>query len=320
MLAQQAWRPLRRQVSHYATATSTTRPVPSLPDTSLETFRENAFEPAMPALLPKRSQKHMPAITKWFRKHKGVTHFANISEHNSAIYLSLYGRQSVPIEVTHDGQFHRIEQSLGFFLKFVSTCDSIWLDSTYAASQAASRPKGTRPSDLSLPSASDQPNVKMYLAQAPLSNFPAKMQSEVPTPDIVLKAGKGDVYDSSLWLGRAPTYTPLHRDPNPNLFVQLAGRKIVRLYEPRKGNAVFSKVQEQIGGNASATMRGEEMMQGKEKEALEEEVWGEGEGRMPGAWQAELDPGDALFIPKGWWHSIKGIGTDMNCSVNWWFR
>lgn len=166
------------------------------------------------------------------------------------------------------------------------------------------------------------------------------MRDDVPTPDLVLRAGKGDVYDSSIWLGRAPTYTPLHRDPNPNLFVQLAGRKVVRILRPRDGDAVFARVQERIGGSASATMRGEEMMRGAEKRALEEEVWGEGldeEGAMQG-FEAEVARGDGLFIPKGWWHSIKGVGEGMTGSVrgigcftlafvsniglqvNWWFR
>lgn len=169
-------------------------------------------------------------------------------------------------------------------------------------------------------SALDSSSAQAYIAQAPLSDLPRALHEDVPTPELVLRTGKGDVYDSSIWLGKSPTYTPLHRDPNPNLFVQLAGKKVIRLYEPRIGNMVFSKVQEMIGGSASATMRGEEMMQGQEKEMLEHEVWGDGQDKVGGVWQASLSAGDALFIPKGWWHSVKGIGNGMNGSVNWWFR
>ncbi len=135
-------------------------------------------------------------------------------------------------------------------------------------------------------------------------------------PELVLKAGKGDVYDSSIWIGQAPTYTPLHRDPNPNLFVQLAGTKVVRLFRPDAGRAIFAKVQELIGGNASATMRGDEMMQGAEKKALESEVWDDDfdSGRI--GFEAEVRSGDGLFIPKGWWHSIKGTGNGMTGSVS----
>jgi hypothetical protein len=150
-----------------------------------------------------------------------------------------------------------------------------------------------------------KPLARVYLAQASLADFPRAMANDVPTPDAVLRAGKGDVYGASLWIGQAPTYTPLHRDPNPNVFVQLAGKKRVRIFEPHVGRGIFAKVQERIGGTASATMRGEEMMQGAEKQALESEVW---LPHIDDCFEAELDSGDGLFIPKGYWHSVKGVG------------
>ena len=164
---------------------------------------------------------------------------------------------------------------------------------------------------------------RLYLAQAPLSILPAPLQSDLPVPKLVVQAGKGDVYDSSLWLGVAPTYTPLHRDPNPNLFVQLAGTKVVRLLKPEAGDAVFESVKKTVGsdGGASKAFRGEEMMKGKEREMLERAVWSEGGGEfVNGGLEAELKAGDGIFIPQGWWHSIKGIGDGVTGSVNWWFR
>jgi hypothetical protein len=164
--------------------------------------------------------------------------------------------------------------------------------------------------------------ASIYLAQASLSDLPSSLLEDLPTPELVSKAGKGDIYDTSIWLGRSPTYTPLHRDPNPNLFVQLAGRKQVRLFKPDLGNAIFHHVQSIIGGAANATMRGEEMMEGAERAALEQAVWSTPSGAF---WtseglQCEVGPGDGLFIPKGWWHSIKGVSQGMIGSVNWWFR
>jgi hypothetical protein len=155
-----------------------------------------------------------------------------------------------------------------------------------------------------------------------LSDLPSSLLEDLPTPELVSKAGKGDVYDTSIWLGQAPTYTPLHRDPNPNLFVQLAGKKQVRLFKPDLGNAIFHHVQTSIGGAANATMRGAEMMEGAERTALEQAVWHPSSSAF---WaleglQCEVGPGDGLFIPKGWWHSIKGVGQGMIGSVNWWFR
>jgi len=305
MLLRALWRGPSTHARCYST--KATRSVPTLPDATLETFRQHAFEPAVPALLPQGSQAHIPAVTKWFKQPDAKSRTTRLN----ARYLSNFKAVIVPLEITNNGDFVRIENSLGFFLEFVYTSDS-----TFILPLATN---GTGPPDSSS-SAHTIPTAKIYIAQASLADLLPAMRADLPTPELVLKAGKGDVYDSSIWLGQAPTYTPLHRDPNPNLFVQLAGRKVVRLYEPRAGNAVFSKVQEAIGGSASATMRGEEMMQGQEKELLEEEVWSDSEDTIGGAWQAELEAGDALFIPKGWWHSVKGLGDGINGSVNWWFR
>jgi hypothetical protein len=289
---------------HIATSKAI-RPVPTLPDDTLETFRQHAFEPALPALLPRGCQSHIPAVTKWFLPaDHGTTSKAQLNRP----YLSKSGNSLVPLEITNNGDFIRIENTMRFFLEFVYASDSSF--------KLTSEPD---PFYLDS-SAHEVPSATIYIAQASLPDLPKRMRDDLPTPELVLTAGKGDVYDSSIWLGQAPTYTPLHKDPNPNLFVQLAGRKCVRLYAPKAGNRIFSEVQEMIGGSGTASMRGEEMMQGEERRVLEKVVWGDERDEGPEGWEAELESGDALFIPKGWWHSVKGLGEGINGSVNWWFR
>jgi Cupin-like domain len=170
----------------------------------------------------------------------------------------------------------------------------------------------------------------LYIAQYSLTDLPSPLQSDLPTPDLVTKSGKGDIYDSSLWMGRPPTFTPLHKDPNPNLFLQLAGQKMVRVFPPEVGRAMFDIVQAKLGYAGIASFRGDEMMQGPERDFLEEVVWAdvprwdadreEMEAMRNAGFEALLDLGEALFIPKGWWHSVRGVGSGMNVSVNWWFR
>lgn len=287
---------------------------------SVETFRRDAFQPAVPAVLPSKHFAAMPAIHKWFLKSAD-----NESIALNASYLAKFGATIVPLEISNYDSFSRIEQSLSFFLECVIAFASQYRAprnryfSSYVPGAGAI--KRTVPSnDFFSASTMTTPTARIYLAQAPLMDLPRSLVNDVPTPDLVCLAGKGDLYDSSIWLGQAPTYTPLHRDPNPNLFVQLAGTKIVRLYKPSDGLAIFAKVQENVGGTASASMRGEEMMQGAEKKALEREVWEQNDSSGPLCWEAELSSGDGLFIPKGWWHSIKGVGGGMTGSVNWWFR
>lgn len=96
----------------------------------------------------------------------------------------------------------------------------------------------------------------------------------------------------------------------------------MRLFPPYVGAGIYHHAKAAgAGAGGSATVRGEEMMQGRERRVLEEVVWGEGdlEGGQEGV-EAELEAGDGMFVPLGWWHSIKGVGEGVTASVNWWFR
>ncbi|KAJ4326091.1 hypothetical protein N0V94_000253 [Neodidymelliopsis sp. IMI 364377] len=159
------------------------------------------------------------------------------------------------------------------------------------------------------------PELRIYLAQHSLTDLPHSLRADLPTPTLLSKLGRGDIYASSLWMGRPPTRTPLHRDPNPNLFVQLAGQKVVRLMRPEIGRAVYERARLRAGGGGRANMRGEEMMVGDEMQAIEEAVWDGQDEAIEGV-EAQLSAGDGLYIPLGWWHAVRGIGTGANASVS----
>lgn len=165
------------------------------------------------------------------------------------------------------------------------------------------------------------PPVQLYIAQSLLPDLPIPLQSDVPTPELLRKVGKGDIYNSSIWLGTEPTYTPLHRDPNPNLFCQLCSSKVVRLMTPEMGHELYNSVQMKLRRLGNSRIRSTEMMEGEEREMLHGAVWGN-EPTTVGVQEVNVSAGDALFIPKGWWHSIRSERSDgnLNGSVNWWFR
>lgn len=170
--------------------------------------------------------------------------------------------------------------------------------------------------------------TQLYVAQADLADLPRDLQRDVPVPELLAGPATadasltGDIYNSSLWLGLQPTFTPWHRDPNHNLFVQMCGSKAVRLLPPAAGQALFNKVMTSLGRPAgSSAIRGEEMMQGEEGQAWRDAVWGT--GAPENVAEVVVRPRDALFVPKGWWHSVRSVkGHDgrLNASVNWWFR
>lgn len=267
------------------------RPLEAASDGNVPSFRTRYFEPEQPAVLPKETLRAVPAASRWFARADG-TGAATLNYD----YLSQFGDTLVPLELT---QSPSADQNFDESFQRFHAPFSIFLDWTQS--------KQTR-------------LFRLYLAQCQLSDLPQPLRDDLPTPDLVLKTGRGDVYDANLWLGLPPTYTPLHRDPNPNLFVQLAGKKHVRLMSPEAGMRIFSEVKAALGQHAdrgAAVFRGEEMMQGMEKVLLEEAVWGKtsAEQQDETGYEAILDAGDGIFIPNGWWHSIKGVGEGVTASV-----
>lgn len=218
-------------------------------------------------------------------------------------YLNSFRDTIVPIEYSqlssnehqddqdgHADMFHRADAPFGLFLAWAENATVETLD-------------------------------RFYLAQASLSSFPLILQADIPTPtDLLRKVGKGDIYDTNIWMGFPPTYTPLHRDPNPNLLVQLAGSKVVRILSPNDGLKIFVQTQEFIGNKTgSAKFRGDEIMKGKEKVLLEARIWGDGKIDRNGlgvGYEACLEPGDGIYVPQGWWHSVKGVGNGITASVS----
>ncbi|KAJ5882132.1 uncharacterized protein N7529_000804 [Penicillium soppii] len=281
-------RDARAQGRRYCTTTHRHyKSLNSLENGTLETFQKQCFQPEQPAILPRATFTDLPAINRWFKPSP-----TNNSSLNTS-YLREHGADAfVPLELTEsatEGQsFRAFHAPLSLFLDWIDT--------------------------------ETTPTTRLYLAQCQLLDLPPILRADFPTPSLVSRAGKGDVYDTNVWIGHPPTYTPLHKDPNPNMFVQLAGQKVVRLLAPKEGHAIFAAVRGQLGKSGSqeaAAFRGEEMMQGDERALLDEMVWGKA---AESGFEARLGAGDGLFIPKGWWHSIKGIGEGVTGSVNWWFR
>lgn len=278
--------------------------IPYLAESSVNHFRKQAFEIAQPRCLPRRvfepnfpGSARIPAIKKWFRfdSHTGKSHL-------NKSYMGQYGDFLVPVEM--------------FGLLLPSD------DITRQESAGECFQRGDWPFSKFLDLVEmDGPIPTVYIAQHSITSLPPGLQKDLPVPDLVRDSGQGDLYDSSIWIGTVPTFTPLHKDPNPNLFVQMAGEKVVRMYEPSVGQSIFVEVQRRLNAARSASFRGEEMMHGKERSLLETLVWDAVEPKIDKlAFEATLESGDCLFIPQGWWHSFKGHGLGINGSVNWWFR
>ena len=265
-------------------------------------------------MLPWSQFRDIPAVTRWFesRSSHPPALGKDVSSRLNMDYLQAHaGDAFVPLELTEvtaadpNPKNTAVQDTVSFRkLHAPLTLYLDWMRMAETAAQAS----------------------RLYLAQCQLLDLPLKLRQDIPMPDLVAQAGKGDVYDTNIWMGHAPTYTPLHRDPNPNLFVQLTGRKVVRLLPPDEGQALFTTVRGRLGKSGdreAAAFRGEDMMQGQERALLDEMVWGvpmSSDSEHGTGYEAHLAAGDGLFIPKGWWHSIKGVGEGVTASVSEIFR
>lgn len=105
----------------------------------------------------------------------------------------------------------------------------------------------------------------------------------------------------SFWFGPKGTFTPLHHDGNNILFCQVAGRKEFFLVSPWETELIHRAE----GYYAHKTVPFGMV----------------GEGPRPPddafSWPAErivLHPGEALFLPVGWWHQVRAL--DLSVSIS----
>lgn len=141
---------------------------------------------------------------------------------------------------------------------------------------------------------------RIYLAQFPLFERIPELARDVTTPLVQAILSEGDVYNTSTWIGKQ-SVTPLHHDPRAltNLFVQICGRKEIRMLPPS-----ISTEKLRLGD-------------GELRNTAGVDVWSMSIGEeMEGV----VTAGDGLIIPRGWWHSVRSREDKLTMSVNWWFK
>ena len=100
--------------------------------------------------------------------------------------------------------------------------------------------------------------------------------------------------DGFFWFGPKGTLTPFHHDLTNNLLVQVMGRKKVQLVPSwevgRMKNAVHC-----FSGREPAEWDGEDPS-------------------LPPRLECTIGPGDALFLPIGWWHHVEALDVSISMS------
>ncbi|MCA9704704.1 MAG: cupin-like domain-containing protein [Myxococcales bacterium] len=97
-----------------------------------------------------------------------------------------------------------------------------------------------------------------------------------------------------LWIGPAGTHTPLHHDGDDSMFCQVVGRKRFRLAPPES----IELLDRSRGVYSHWDPRDEAQL---------------AEG--PPLLELVLEPGEALFIPSGWWHQVDALDPSLSVSI-----
>jgi lysine-specific demethylase 8 len=146
------------------------------------------------------------------------------------------------------------------------------------------------------------PGPASHYVMAPTWDFPASFQSDYRVPSYCVGAAH---MRAKVWLGKAGTVTPLHRDVPHNLHVHLSGRKRWLLYPPGQSSRVYPRGL--LSGNPNFAR--------VDPEEPDYERYPRFRGAT--AYGATLDAGETLFIPSGWWHHTRSL--DGAVSMNFWW-
>ncbi|CEM25725.1 unnamed protein product [Vitrella brassicaformis CCMP3155] len=155
----------------------------------------------------------------------------------------------------------------------------------------------------------DHPSAAVaYMAQHTLFDQVPQLAADIPIPAITA-CGDTSTLIRMAWIGPKGTVSPLHTDPYENLFAQVRGAKYVRLYSPEETPRLYP-FKKGILTNTSSVQA--DIRDGSVDAAKFPEF-----GKASYV-DCEVGAGDALFIPKGWWHFIKSL--DASISVSFWFE
>jgi len=108
------------------------------------------------------------------------------------------------------------------------------------------------------------------------------------------------------WIGPKSTITGFHADWAENLNVQIIGSKIFYLVSPKYNKNMYpSPTYERFSTASLVDMKNLD----KKKFPLFEESK---------IIKVVLEAGDAIYLPRGWWHYVESLEPSINVSVHYW--
>ena len=145
---------------------------------------------------------------------------------------------------------------------------------------------------------------KLFLAEYPLTG---DLLGDIAIEDFVscIYRHTSNVFiEPLLYLGRGGNITPMHHDDYSNIYIVLAGEKKVEVISSKYNDQLKEYV---VDGNQLKIKDISNVDYNKYPEMKEVHIS-----------TFDVQAGDALYIPRGFWHRMTG-GEDRNLAVSLWF-
>ncbi|KAK6518634.1 hypothetical protein TWF506_005769 [Arthrobotrys conoides] len=183
--------------------------------------------------------------------------------------------------------------------------------------------------DINMGGGEEEEGVFGYLAQHNLLTQIQSLRDDICIPEYIdYTSGNNDEDEEEVtttinaWFGPANTITPLHTDNYHNIFCQVVGKKYIRLYPPEAKAAMFPMGKDErgvdMGNTSSIPVNWVEEEDSGAVDTSEEggcEKWEKFKKEQ--YVEFVVEPGEAVFFPKGWWHYVRSV--EASFSVNFWW-
>ncbi|KAL3680095.1 hypothetical protein R1sor_023051 [Riccia sorocarpa] len=264
-----------------------------------------------------------PAISRWDPGKNGLEYLKSLA---GATQIQAITPKSPSVFYGHIKGHDRVPLTFGSFIDLISS---------QRAEHAVTSPNSSPPTNIldshlsretchpseSVETGSPSPDqfdfnrglrsMELYLAQVPIYSREQEgetalspLMQDISTP-LVLDGI--DVWNVNLWMSMKSSRSSTHYDPYHNILCVVAGEKRVTLWPPSAAPYLYPLP---VYGEASNHS-------GVDIVAPDYNIHPLFKKALQRAKMVTLQPGDALFIPEGWYHQVDNVGTTI--AVNFWW-
>ncbi|XP_078175408.1 2-oxoglutarate (2OG) and Fe(II)-dependent oxygenase superfamily protein isoform X2 [Carex rostrata] len=152
---------------------------------------------------------------------------------------------------------------------------------------------------------------KLYLAQVPIYSAERKercslevLKEDIQTPVFIENKSLASI---NFWMNRAHSRSSTHYDPRHNILCVVAGQKEVTLWPPSACRFLYPMpIYGEASNHSAVSLENPDLS-----------VHPRAKHMKKYSAKVILNPGDALFIPEGWFHQVDS--SDLTIAVNFWW-